>query len=137
MRVSAKVDYALRAMAELAAAPPGLTTAEQLASTQHIPPKFLESILAQLRSAGLVSSQRGAEGGYQLARPAQEISIAEVIRELEGPIATVRGVRPDELEYGGAAAGLRAVWLELRTQIRGVLEQTTLADIAAAAQRKT
>jgi Rrf2 family protein len=132
MRVSAKVDYALRAMAELAAAPPGWTTAEQLASAQHIPPKFLESILAQLRSGGLIASQRGAEGGYRLARPAGEISVAEIIRELEGPIATVRGVRPDELEYGGAAAGLRDVWLELRTQIRGVLEQTTLADIAAA-----
>ena len=129
MRVSAKVDYALRAMAELAAAPPGFTTADQLASSQHIPSKFLESILAQLRSAGLVASQRGAEGGYQLARPAEEISIADVIRELEGPIATVRGVRPDELAYQGAAVGLREVWLELRAQIRGVLEQTTLADL--------
>ena len=135
MRVSAKVDYALRAMAELAAAPPGLTTAEQLATAQQIPPKFLESILAQLRSSGLIASQRGAEGGYQLARPAEEISVAEVIRELEGPIATVRGVRPDELEYEGAAAGLRDVWLELRVQIRGVLEQTTLADIATAPRK--
>jgi Rrf2 family protein len=132
MRVSAKVDYALRAMAELAAAPPGLTTADQLASAQHIPPKFLESILSQLRSAGLIVSQRGAEGGYQLARPADQISIAEVIRELEGPIATVRGVRPDELAYEGAAIGLREIWLELRLQIRGVLEQTTVADIATA-----
>jgi Rrf2 family protein len=132
MRVSAKVDYALRAMAELAAAPPGLMTAEQLASAQHIPPKFLESILSQLRSGGLVASQRGAVGGYQLARPAEEISIADVIRELEGPIATVRGVRPDELEYEGAAAGLRDVWLELRRGMRDVLEQTTLADISAA-----
>jgi Rrf2 family protein len=132
MRVSAKVDYALRAMAELAAAPPGLMTAEQLASAQHIPPKFLESILSQLRSGGLVASQRGAVGGYQLARPAEEISIADVIRELEGPIATVRGVRPDELEYEGAAAGLRGVWLDLRTGMREVLEQTTLADITAA-----
>ena len=129
MRISAKVDYAIRAMAELAAAP-GLVTAEQLASAQRIPPKFLESILSQLRSSGLVSSQRGSAGGYQLARPADQISIAEVIRELEGPIATVRGVRPDELEYDGAAEGLRDVWLELRTQIRGVLEQTTLADVA-------
>jgi Rrf2 family protein len=132
MRVSAKVDYALRAMAELAAAPPGLMTAEQLASAQHIPPKFLESILSQLRSGGLVASHRGAEGGYELARPAAEISIAEVIRVLEGPIATVRGVRPDELEYDGAASGLRGIWLELRTQMRGVLEQTTLADLASA-----
>jgi Rrf2 family protein len=116
-------------MAELAAAPPGLTTAERLASAQSIPPKFLESILSQLRSSGLVSSQRGSAGGYQLARPANEISIADVIRELEGPIATVRGVRPDELEYQGSAAGLRDVWLELRTQIRAVLEHTTLADV--------
>src|SRR5437764_13852635 len=114
MRVSAKVDYALRAMAELAAAPPGLTTAEQLASAQHIPPKFLETILSQLRSGGLVVSQRGAVGGYQLARPAEEISIAEVIRELEGPIATVRGVRPDELADEGAAARLREVWAAVR-----------------------
>ena len=129
MRVSAKVDYALRAMAELAAAPPGLTTAEQLATAQQIPPKFLESILAQLRSSGLVASQRGAEGGYQLARRAEEISVAEVIRELEGPIATVRGARPDELEYSGPATGLRDIWLELRSQMRGVLEQTTLADL--------
>src|SRR5881392_1017100 len=129
MRVSAKVDYALRAMAELAAAPPGLMTAEQLASAQHIPPKFLESILSQLRSAGLVASQRGAVGGYQLARPAEEISVAEAIRELEGPIATVRGARPDELEYAGPATSLRDIWLELRSQMRGVLEQTTLADL--------
>jgi Rrf2 family protein len=129
MRVSAKVDYALRAMVELAAHQDGLTTAEQLASAQSIPPKFLESILAQLRSGGLVASQRGAEGGYRLARPADEISIADVIRELEGPIATVRGVRPDELEYAGAAEPLREIWLELREQMRGVLEQTTLEDL--------
>jgi Rrf2 family protein len=129
MRVSAKVDYALRAMTELAAEAPSLVTAEQLASRQQIPPKFLESILSQLRNGGLIASQRGAEGGYRLARPAEEISIAEVIRELEGPIATVRGARPDELEYAGAAAGLREIWLELRTQMRGVLEQTTLADL--------
>jgi Rrf2 family protein len=129
MRVSAKVDYALRAMMELAARADGLTTAEQLATSQKIPPKFLESILAQLRSGGLVASQRGAEGGYRLARPADEISIADVIRELEGPIATVRGARPDELEYVGAAEPLRDIWLELRAQMRGVLEQTTLADL--------
>lgn len=129
MRVSAKVDYALRAMVELAAHPDGLTTAEQLASAQRIPPKFLESILAQLRSGGLVASQRGAEGGYRLAKPADEISIADVIRELEGPIATVRGMRPEELDYAGAAAPLREIWLELRAQMRGVLERTTLADL--------
>ena len=129
MRVSAKVDYALRAMTELAVAAPSLMTGEQLATAQKIPPKFLESILAQLRNGGLVASQRGAEGGYRLAKPAEEISIAAVIRELEGPIATVRGARPDELEYAGAASGLRDIWLELRSQMRGVLEQTTLADL--------
>ena len=131
MRVSAKVDYALRAMTELAAASPSLMTGEQLATAQKIPPKFLESILAQLRNGGLVASQRGAEGGYRLAKPAEEISIADVIRELEGPIATVRGARPDELEYAGAASGLRDIWLELRKQMRGVLEQTTLADLVS------
>ena len=131
MRVSAKVDYALRAMTELAVAAPSLMTGEQLATAQKIPPKFLESILAQLRNGGLVASQRGAEGGYRLAKPAEEISIADVIRELEGPIATVRGARPDELEYAGAASGLRDIWLELRSQMRGVLEQTTLADLVA------
>jgi Rrf2 family protein len=129
MRVSAKVDYALRAMTELAVASPSLMTGEQLATAQKIPPKFLESILAQLRNGGLVASQRGAVGGYRLAKPPEEISVADVIRELEGPIATVRGARPDELEYAGAASGLREIWLELRTQMRGVLEQTTLADI--------
>jgi len=129
MRVSAKVDYAIRAMVELAAAAPDRMTAERIAAAQRIPPKFLESILAQLRSGGLVASHRGAEGGYQLARPPEEISIADVIRELEGPIATVRGVRPDELEYAGNAAPLREIWLELRSQMRGVLEQTTLADL--------
>ena len=129
MRVSAKVDYALRAMTELAVASPSLMTAEQLARAQKIPPKFLESILAQLRNGGLVASQRGAEGGYRLAKPPVEISIADVIRELEGPIATVRGARPDELEYSGPATGLRDIWLELRSQMRGVLEQTTLADL--------
>jgi Rrf2 family protein len=129
MRVSAKVDYALRAMTELAVASPFLMTGEQLATAQKIPPKFLESILAQLRNGGLVASQRGAEGGYRLAKPAEEISIADVIRELEGPIATVRGARPDELEYDGAATNLRGIWLELRSQMRGVLEQTTLADL--------
>ena len=129
MRVSAKVDYAMRALLSLAAAGGGPVKGERLAESQGLPVDFLENILRELRIAGLVASQRGAEGGYQLARPAEEISIAEVIRELEGPIATVRGVRPDELAYEGAAEGLRDVWLELRTQIRGVLEQTTLAHL--------
>ena len=129
MRVSAKVDYGLRAMVELAAAPPGFVTSSELATAQEIPPKFLENILLQLRHAGLITSQRGAEGGHRLARAPEEISVADVIRALEGPIATVRGVRPDDLEYSGAAVGLLDVWLRLRASMRGVLEDTTLAAI--------
>jgi len=130
VRVSAKVDYALRAMLELAAAG-GLVKGEQLATAQGIPQKFLESILNDLRHAELVASRRGVEGGYSLARPADEISLADVIRAVEGPIATVRGARPEEVEYIGAAAGLQPVWLDLRAAMRGVLEEATLADVVA------
>jgi Rrf2 family protein len=130
MRVSAKVDYALRAMLELASAG-GLVKGEQLANAQEIPRKFLETILLQLRHEELVASQRGVEGGYQLARPAEEISVADVIRAVEGPIATVRGVRPEEVEYSGAASALQPVWIELRAAMRDVLEGTTLADLVA------
>jgi Rrf2 family protein len=128
VRVSAKVDYALRAMLELAAAG-GLVKGEQLATAQSIPRKFLESILLQLRHEELVASQRGVEGGYALARPADEISVADVIRAVEGPIATVRGARPEDIEYVGAATALQPLWLELRSAMRDVLERTTLAEL--------
>jgi Rrf2 family protein len=131
VRVSAKVDYGLRAVAELAAAPPGPLKGERIAAAQEIPPKFLENILADLRNAGLVASQRGVEGGYRLAKPAAEISVADVIRALEGPIATVRGARPEQASYRGAASALGDLWVELRSSMRGVLEQTTLADLVA------
>jgi Rrf2 family protein len=131
VRVSAKVDYALRATAELAAASSALVTAERLANAQSIPPKFLENILLELRHGGIVASQRGAEGGYRLARPAAEITIADVIRAVEGPIASVRGARPEEASYDGPALALRDVWIELRAAMRDVLEQTTLADLVA------
>jgi Rrf2 family protein len=132
MRVSAKVDYAVRAAIELAAeAGEGPVKGERIATAQGIPPKFLENILLDLRHAGLVSSQRGAEGGYWLARAPEEITVADVIRAVEGPIASVRGVRPDELEYTGSAEPLRDVWLDLRTALRGVLEHVTLADLVA------
>jgi Rrf2 family protein len=131
VRVSAKVDYALRAMIELGAAPPGPVTREQLAAAQSIPSKFLESILLELRHASLVASQRGAEGGYWLARPAAEITVADVIRAVDGPIATIRGARPEEVTYAGRAAPLRELWIELRTAMRGVLEQTTIADLVS------
>jgi Rrf2 family protein len=131
VRVSAKTDYALRAMAELAAAPPGPVKGERLASTQGIPLKFLENILTDLRRAGLVATQRGAEGGYRLARPADEIALADVIRAVDGPLANVRGERPDTVEYTGAAEPLQDVWLAVRTNLRAVLETVTLADLAA------
>jgi Rrf2 family protein len=141
VRVSAKVDYALRATIELAAAAPEQVKGERLAAAQSIPHKFLENILADLRNGGIVASQRGAEGGYRLARRPEEITIADVIRVVEGPIASVRGERPDDLDYRGTAVPLRDTWIELRAAMRGVLEQTTLADLvergraeAAAAQ---
>jgi Rrf2 family protein len=130
MRVSAKVDYALRAMSELAAAD-GLVKAERVATAQGIPQKFLENILLDLRHAELVTSQRGVEGGYALGRPAGEITVADVIRAVEGPIASVRGERPDGLAYSGAATALKDTWLELRSAMRSVLEGTTLADLVA------
>lgn len=132
MRVSAKVDYALRAGAELAAASEGgPQKGDRIARAQKIPPKFLESILLDLKHAGLVQSQRGAEGGYWLARPPAEITLAEVIRAVEGPIANVRGERPEQVEYAGAAEGLREVWIAVRGNLRAVLEATTLADLAS------
>jgi len=132
MRVSAKVDYALRALIELAASDPAEpVTRDRLAGAQSIPPKFLENILLELRHAGLVASQRGAEGGYRLGRPAGEISIADVIRAVEGPIATIRGARPEDVAYAGTATALRDVWIDLRTAMRDVLEQRTVADVVA------
>jgi Rrf2 family protein len=130
MRVSAKVDYALRALAELAAAPPGQPVkGEQLASAQEIPLNFLENILLELRRSELVASRRGADGGYWLGRPAAEISLADVGRAVEGPIASVRGNRPEDVTYTGAATALQDVWIELRASMRGVLEETSLADL--------
>ena len=131
MRVSAKVDYALRACAELADAGDGPVKGDRLAQAQQIPLKFLENILLDLKHAGLVQSQRGAEGGYWLSLSPEEISLAEVIRAVEGPIANVRGLRPEQVEYAGAAAPLRDVWIAVRANLRAVLEVVTLADLAA------
>lgn len=132
MRVSAKADYALRACVELAVAGEGThVKGERIAQAQEVPLKFLENILGDLRQAGLVRSQRGAEGGYWLARPAADITLAEVIRAVEGPLANVRGVRPDEVSYQGSAEPLQQVWIAVRASLRSVLERTTLADVAA------
>jgi Rrf2 family protein len=131
MRTTAKADYAVRAAVELAAAPPGeVVKADHIAEAQSIPLNFLENILAELRRAGIVESRRGAAGGYLLARPPEEISLADVIRAVEGPLANVRGMSPDLLEYEGSAEKLRDVWVALRANVRGVLEQVTLADVA-------
>jgi Rrf2 family protein len=133
MRISAKADYAVRAAAELAEAEPQgrPVKGEQLAAAQHIPQKFLENILADLRYGGLVRTRRGAEGGYALTRPATEISVADVLRAVEGPLAAVQGIRPESLRYDGAAARLPEVWVALRANLRAVLERVTLADLAA------
>jgi Rrf2 family protein len=131
VRLTARADYALRAAAELAAAAPAQMKAAELARAQDIPPKFLENILLDLKHAGLVQSQRGTEGGYWLAKDPAEISLADVIRAVEGPIANVRGERPEQVEYPGVAEPLREVWIAVRGNLRAVLETVTLADIAA------
>ena len=128
MRISAKADYAVRASLELAAAD-GAVKGDALSTAQEIPLKFLENILIELRHAGLVRSQRGPDGGYWLAKPADEISVADVIRAVEGPLASVRGASPEELEYKGAAEPLQHVWVALRSNLRAVLENVTLADV--------
>ncbi|WP_344106610.1 Rrf2 family transcriptional regulator [Myceligenerans crystallogenes] len=130
MRISARADYAVRAAAELAASDQdGPVRAEALATAQSIPYRFLEGILSDLRRDGIVVSQRGAGGGYRLARPATQVTIADVIRAVDGPLVFVRGTRPSDLEYQGAAAPLLRVWVALRANVRMVLEEVTLADL--------
>jgi Rrf2 family protein len=131
VRTTAKADYAVRAAVELASlAGEGPVKAEQIAEAQSIPLNFLENILAELRRAGIVESRRGAAGGYLLAKPPEDVSLADIIRAVEGPLANVRGMSPDALEYEGSAERLRDVWVALRASVRAVLEQVTLADVA-------
>ncbi len=131
MRISSKADYAVRATAELAAVEGmGPVTAERLANAQDIPLTFLLKILSELRHAGVVRSHRGAEGGYELARSADRISLADVIRAVEGPLANVHEARPEEIRYEGPAKPLREVWVAVRANLRAVLESVTLADLA-------
>lgn len=129
VRITAKADYAVRAALELAGAGKPVK-GDALAAAQGIPLKFLENILIDLRHSGIVRSQRGPEGGYWLAKPADAISVADVFRAVEGPLASVRGESPEDLEYVGSAEQLRQVWVALRANIRAVLETVTLADIA-------
>jgi Rrf2 family protein len=132
MHVTAKADYAVRAVIELAGSSQGSPRkVDDVAQAQHIPVSFLENILTQLRSSGIVRSQRGPEGGYWLAQPAAEVSLADIIRAVEGPLVGVRGQRPEEIEYVGSAEALQNVWIALRTNLRKVLESVSVADVAA------
>jgi Rrf2 family protein len=132
VRVSAKTDYAIRAALELAAADDGRPVkGERIATAQSIPLRFLENILMQLRHAGLVESRRGADGGYRLAKPAADVSLADVIRAIDGPLAGVSGARPETLGFDGAAEPMREVWIAVRAALRGVLERITLAQVVA------
>ena len=132
MRITAKADYAVRAAVELAAASDEKPVkAERIATAQGIPLNFLENILGEMRHAGIVRSHRGAEGGFRLARPPEEISVADVIRAVEGPLASVRGGPPEDVEYHGASESLLRVWLAVRARLRSVVEVVTIADVAA------
>ncbi|HEY5519764.1 MAG TPA: Rrf2 family transcriptional regulator [Candidatus Limnocylindrales bacterium] len=130
MRVSAKADYAVRAALELAAATDSKPLKrEQISAAQNIPSKFLETIMLDLKHKGIVKSTRGAGGGYALARPAEDISVADVIRAVDGPLADVRGERVETVEYRGAATELRDLWVAVRASLRRVLESTSLQDV--------
>ncbi|WP_051367327.1 RrF2 family transcriptional regulator [Hamadaea tsunoensis] len=140
MRLSARVDYAIRAVIELASVEPVLAgkppadfpiTSERIAKAQEIPPKFLESILLQLRRGGVVNAQRGPEGGYWLARPASEITLAAVIEIIDGPLSQVRGQLPADLGYQGPAQTLQKVWIAVEAQERTMLEQVTFEHLAS------
>jgi Rrf2 family protein len=133
MRVTAKVDYAVRAailLADAADEDGGPLKGEQIAKAQKIPVKYLENILSELRQAGIVRSQRGADGGYWLGRPATEVSIADIIRAVEGPLANVRGERPESLTYPDGTGSLQDVWIATRAALRSVLEAVSLHDVA-------
>ena len=131
MRISAKADYAVRAAVELAAAGDARPVkAERIATAQGIPLNFLENILGELRHAGIVRSHRGAEGGFRLAKPPEQVAIADIIRAVEGPLASVRGGPPEEAEYPDASAALPRVWIAVRANLRKVVEHVTVADVA-------
>ncbi|MEU9717013.1 Rrf2 family transcriptional regulator [Streptomyces sp. NPDC047976] len=132
MRISARADYAVRAALQLAASQDdGPLKAEAIADAQDIPHKFLEGILNDMRRGGLVLSQRGGNGGYRLARPARSISIADVIRVVDGPLVSVRGVRPPDLSYTGPAQSLLPLWIALRANVREILDGVSIADVAS------
>jgi Rrf2 family protein len=131
MRVSAKSDYALRALIELAARHDGAAvSAEELGRLQDIPHGFLQAILADLRRAGVVISQRGQSGGWRMARDADTVSVADVIRAVDGPLVSVYGLRPEAVSYVGSAEVLQHVWIAARSSLRDVFEQVTIRALA-------
>jgi Rrf2 family protein len=130
MHISARGDYAVRAAVGLAAAHPGTVSAQALATEQDMPRKFLETILADLRRAGLVHSTRGVEGGYTLAHPPSEIMVGDVLRAVDGPLAAVRGQRPEQTSYAGTAVHLQELWIAVRAAVRRVLDEVSLAEVA-------
>ena len=130
MKLSAKADYAVRAVLVLASHDdPHPLKGELIASSQDLPLKFVENILGELKHTGIVSSRRGAQGGYWLAKDADDVSLADIVRAVEGPLATVRGQGPESLTYKGEAEPLQKVWIALRANIREVMEDTSLADV--------
>jgi Rrf2 family protein len=131
--ISAKSDYAVRALLELASRAPDLVKVDVIIADQRMPRKFVEAILGDLRRAGLVRSQRGADGGYALARPATKITLGSVIRAVDGPLAEVHGLRPHETDYGGVAEHLPDLWVAVRASLRRVLDETTLQQVLAGA----
>ncbi len=131
MQITAKADYAVRALLEIADKGGQPVKSERIAEAQDIPPKFLESILSEMRQAGLVLSRRGAEGGYWLAKPAADVTLADVVRAADGPLALVRGDRPELVSYEGPAHRLTEVWVAVRASLRAVLDEVTLADVLA------
>ncbi|MFC8849214.1 MULTISPECIES: RrF2 family transcriptional regulator [unclassified Micromonospora] len=131
MQISARGDYAVRAALSLATAYPSLLSTQAIATEQDMPRKFLEAVLADLRRAGLVRAQRGAEGGYTLARPPKEITIGAILRAVDGPLAGVRGMRPEETTYDGAAENLPRLWVAVRAAVRQVVDEVNLAEMAS------
>lgn len=130
MQVSARGDYAVRAVVALAAAHPATVSAQTLAETQHLPHKFLEAVLGDLRRSGLVRSVRGADGGYRLAKEPADIAVGAVLRAVDGPLAGVRGQRPEDITYEGAATHLPELWIAVRTAVRNVLDEVSVAQVA-------
>ncbi len=129
MQVTAKVDYAVRALLELAASADHRATRDQIAAAQDIPARYLETVMSQLRNAGLVTGQRGAAGGYSLSHPPEAISIAEVSRAVDGPLALVQGQRPENITYAGTSEHLAELWVGLRAAVRSVMETVTIDDL--------